>query len=168
MPTAPASRFGVSSQLIITFVNVVRTTLLATARWESVTEKPRLKADLGSEYDVSGIISLSGTYVGTVVISFHQDTAVKLATAMLQCESAPSTADICDAVGEMANMIAGGAKNEFGGPDTTISIPSVVMGKGHIISRPSEVPCILVPCKTLHGDFAVEVCIKVLKDDKGK
>jgi chemotaxis protein CheX len=161
MSTAP-NRFGISSQLILTFVNTVRSTLLATAHWESVTEKPRLKTEAGSLYDVSGIISLSGTYVGTVVISFLQNTAVELAKAML-LEDAPSSADICDAVGEMANMIAGGAKNEFGGADTTISIPSVVMGKGHIISRPSDVPCILVPCKTLHGDFAVEVCIKMLK-----
>jgi chemotaxis protein CheX len=161
----PTNRFGVSSQLILTFVKSVRTTLLATAEWESTTEKPRLKTDVGPEYDVSGIISLSGTYVGTVVISFNLATAMKLATAMLRCETPPGMADICDAIGEMANMIAGGAKTEFGGAATTISIPSVVMGKGHVISRPSDVPCIVVPRKTQHGDFAVEVCIKMLKPE---
>ena len=162
--TAPTNKFGVSSQLILMFVESVRKTLAAVVGWESVIEKARVKTEEGSEYDYSGIISLSGTYVGTVVVSFHREMAIKMVGAMLQVDIPPESADFCDAIGEVANMIAGGAKNEFCGRHTAISIPTVVMGKGHIIARPRGVPCIVVPCSTLHGQFSVEVCFKLARE----
>jgi chemotaxis protein CheX len=165
MAPAKVNRFGIDSKLILLFVESVRRTLTATAGWESAIEKPRLKTEKVSEYDYSGIITISGDYVGTVVVSFHRATAIQLVTAMVHCEIPPETPDFCDAIGEITNMIAGGAKNEFGGRNTAISIPTVVMGKGHRIARPSDIPCILVPCRTLHGDFAVEVCIKSQDSD---
>jgi chemotaxis protein CheX len=159
--TPPTNRFGISSQLILMFVESVRRTLTAIAGWESIIEKARIKTEEGSEFDYSGIITLSGTYVGTVVVSFHREMAIKMVAAMLQMEIPPDSADFCDAIGEVANLIAGGAKNEFGGRNTAISVPTVVMGKGHIIARPRGVPCIVVPCRTLHGQFSVEVCFKL-------
>jgi chemotaxis protein CheX len=143
------------------FVESVRKTLTAIAGWESIIDKAKVKTEEGSEYDYSGIITLSGTYVGTVVVSFHREMAIQMVGAMLKMEIPPNSADFCDAIGEVANMIAGGAKNEFGGRKTAISIPTVVMGKGHIIARPRGVPCIVVPCRTLHGNFSVEVCVKL-------
>jgi chemotaxis protein CheX len=62
-------------------------------------------------------------------------------------------------VGELANMIAGGAKKDLGCV-ASISCPSVVIGPGHTIARLSDVPCIVIPCKTPVGDFAVEINIK--------
>jgi len=64
-------------------------------------------------------------------------------------------------VGELANMIAGSAKTSFGG-GTNISVPSIILGSGHTIARLHDVPCLVIPCHTPAGDFAVEVNIKPL------
>ena len=67
-----------------------------------------------------------------------------------------------DAVGELANMIAGSAKSKLGF-NANISVPSVVMGDHCHIATLSDMPCIVIPCTSALGDFAVEVCIKPKK-----
>jgi len=68
-----------------------------------------------------------------------------------------------DAVGEMANMVAGGAKRVLAaaGCDLRVSIPSVVVGPGHTISRPRGIPCIEIPFETERGAFSVDLCLKL-------
>jgi chemotaxis protein CheX len=80
-------------------------------------------------------------------------------------ELEPGTADFTDAVGELANMIAGGAKKHLGNA-ASITVPSVIIGKGHQIARLSDVPCLVIPCTTAAGDFAVEINIKKLNGSK--
>jgi len=70
--------------------------------------------------------------------------------------------DFADAIGELANMIAGSAKKDLG-HTASISVPNVVIGGGHIIARLSEVPCLVIPCRTPVGNFAVEVNIKTVQ-----
>ena len=42
----------------------------------------------------------------------------------------------------------------------SISVPTVVVGKGHKISRSGDVPCIAIPFKTAFGEFEVNVGLK--------
>jgi CheY-specific phosphatase CheX len=58
-------------------------------------------------------------------------------------------------------MIAGGAKKHLGNA-ASITVPSVIIGSGHQIARLSDVPCVVIPCTSPVGDFAVEVNIKQL------
>ena len=69
--------------------------------------------------------------------------------------------DFADAIGELSNMIAGGAKKDLGAL-ATITVPTVVIGANHCVARLSDVPCIVIPCATPAGDFAVEINIKQL------
>jgi CheY-specific phosphatase CheX len=55
-------------------------------------------------------------------------------------------------------MIAGSAKKDLGAV-ASITVPSVIIGAGHVIARLSDVPCIVIPCGTPVGEFAVEVNI---------
>src|SRR5437762_2785713 len=114
MQTAPAKPPQVDAKLIVPFVNAVRHVLRTMAGWESNVERPRVKQKQGPEYDYSGIIAFSGTLIGTVVVSFHRDLAVKLVTAFVGCELPADTADFADAIGELANLIVGAAKAELG------------------------------------------------------
>lgn len=158
MPAAPAAA-TIDPKFILPFVNSARHVLREAAGWESTIDKPRLKSPDGSEYDYSAIISFSDTIVGNAVVSFHRELAIQLINAFVGCEIAPDTADFADALGELANQIVGMAKVELG-LKATISVPSVVMGRGHIIARPSGIPCVVVPCNTAQGQFAVEIAIK--------
>ena len=85
--------------------------------------------------------------------------AAALVSAFAGAPIEPSSPDFADAIGELANMIAGGAKKHLGN-SASITVPSIIVGKGHQIARLSDVPCIVIPCTTPAGDFAVEVNIK--------
>jgi len=81
--------------------------------------------------DVSAVIGFSGDAAGSVIIEFDFETASKIATAFAQTEIDPDHEDFADALGELANMVAGGAKAKFDGLKVDISLPSVVIGPHH-------------------------------------
>lgn len=122
--------------------------------------EPRIKDGPVTTYDISGIIGMSGDVVGSVVLSFPKTTAQRLVTLLTGTEMTADHADFPDAIGELANMISGNAKGQFGGKKkVSISCPSVVIGQNHSVARPKDVPCIIFPCSTDCGDFIVEVAI---------
>ena len=98
--------------------------------------KPSLKKGSVPEYEVSSIIGLSGTVTGCVVINLSKEIALQLVSALIGDEVTELDDDCTDAIGEIANMIAGNAKTDFPSTGTSISVPSVVVGK-HKVSYPS-------------------------------
>ncbi|MGA1862418.1 chemotaxis protein CheX [Deferribacter thermophilus] len=121
-----------------------------------------LKKGDNPSYDISGIIGLTGQAIGSVVISFPESLALKVVSKFIGEEKSEIDDDVVDAVGELINMIAGGAKKIFTdkGLKFKISIPNVVTGKGHKIKRPSNVPCIAVIFEVDKEFFAIEVSLK--------
>ncbi|MBT8339911.1 MAG: chemotaxis protein CheX [Desulfatitalea sp.] len=121
--------------------------------------KPKIKKDMSSTHEVSGIIGISGEVTGCVVVSFPESIAVQLASELLGETFTEVDSDCTDAIGEIANMVAGDAKKDFPEGDTTISVPSVVIGL-HKIAFPKGVPIISIPCQTDKGSFCIDVAIK--------
>lgn len=156
---APANSQAINPKLIIPFVNSVRQVFATMVRTQTTVERPHIKTSPGTMYDVSAIIGFSGDLVGSVVVSFQKEAAAKLVEAFAGVPLELNTADFADAVGELANMIAGSAKKDLG-VNASITVPSVVVGPQHSIARLKDVPCLVVPCKTPMGDFAVEISIK--------
>lgn len=154
-PAAPV----LNAALIMPFVRSTLEVFTQMVKVSPQIVKPMLKEDAGASYDVSGIIGFSGEIIGSVVVSFELEAARKLVSALVGMEVDPSSADFVDAVGELANMIAGSAKKDLG-KKASIAVPTVIIGKNHMIGRLSGVPCVLIPCHTEVGDFAVEVNIK--------
>ena len=70
--------------------------------------------------------------------------------------------EIKDAVGEIANMISGQARQELEtmGRVLKAAIPTVVLGKGHIVAHITSHPIIAIPFNTDHGEFTIEVCFE--------
>jgi chemotaxis protein CheX len=150
---------AINPKLIAPFVNSVRSVFQTMVKVETTVQMPRLKADPCPSYDVSGIIGFSGDVIGNVVVSLQMAAAKSLVAAFAGMPIEPGTPDFSDAIGELANMIAGGAKKHLG-LAASITVPSVIIGRGHQIARLSDVPCIVIPCVTPAGDFAVEVNVK--------
>lgn len=155
----PAAPPAINPKLIVPFVNSVRNVFATMVKVQTTLGKPALKTTPGASYDVSGVIGFSGQAVGNVVVSFQRDAAEALASAFACTPLKVTDADFPDAIGELANMIAGSAKKDLG-TLASITVPSVIIGAGHTIARLSDVPCIVIPCSTPVGDFAVEVNIK--------
>jgi len=85
---------------------------------------------------ISAMVGLAGTYNG--LISIHQPISLgtKLASVMLGEELEPGDQDVLDALGEVANMVAGNFKQHLskGGMDVRLSTPSVATGRDYMIS----------------------------------
>lgn len=112
--------------------------------------------------DISGIIGIvSENFDGSVVISFPEQTFLKVISSMLGETYTKIDKDIVDGAGELTNMIFGQAKivlNEKGYGIKT-AIPSVVTGKDHSLSAFSKGPVVVVPFSTEFGKFFVEICL---------
>lgn len=144
----------------IASVKVVFSTMLKT---DVMFSKPLVKAAWEQNADVSAVIGLSGDAVGSVVLSFPIRTAVQAASKFSGVEMAPTHEDFADALGELANMVAGNAKAKFDGLSVSISLPSVIVGREHTVSQSKLSPRLAIPCDSALGRFCVEVAMKVDK-----
>jgi chemotaxis protein CheX len=132
------------------------------AAMSPVRGTPYLKKDKKIECDISGTIGVAGEATGSVTVNFPERVALKMVENMLGIKIDTLNADVKDAVGEIANMIAGGAKGELiqKGLSFKIALPVVCTGKGHSTNHPKDVPCIVIPFQLEEGDFNVEVALK--------
>lgn len=116
-----------------------------------------LKGNHRAAHLVSGVIGLTGKAVGTVVVSFSEELALKAASTMLMAEATEINDEVLDAVGELTNMVAGAAKSELEQYEMKSSLPSVITGRDHEIHFPSNVTPIEIPFETDWGPLTLEV-----------
>jgi len=142
------------------FMQSVQNVFATMLQLDVTIGQPSIKEEASATYDVSGIIGLSGDVVGSVVLSFPVETAERV-VALFTGESLTSAdEDFADGVGELVNMVSGGAKAMLEGRKISISVPSVVVGKNHTIARQKVSPCVRIPCECDCGEFVIEVCMQ--------
>jgi chemotaxis protein CheX len=108
-------------------------------------------------HEVSGVVGLSGISAGTVVLSFSKDLALAIASQLLQTPCSELNADVTDAIGEMTNIVAGGAKAQLEELHLQLGLPNVIVGNDYSVRFPSNVQPLVVPYHTVHGDFSLVV-----------
>jgi chemotaxis protein CheX len=90
------------------------------------------------EWDISGLIALTGEVKGLVAISMQNETASKI-TYSLTGTNDFTGSDMVDAVGELVNIIAGNVKKSLEDLfHIIISLPKVVRGKAHLVVIPED------------------------------
>ena len=141
------------------FITSIQNVFSTMLQLPVTVKEPRLKENPTTSFEVSGIIGLSGDLVGNVVLSMQTSTAERVASIFSGTPQKFNTPDFSDAIGELINMIAGGAKALFKTKRAMISCPTVVLGL-HTVTRPSGVPTIVIPCHTDCGEVVIEVSIK--------
>jgi len=109
------------------------------------------------EHEVSGMIGLSGKARGTVVLSLSREAALNVTAVLLEEHPTEINADVADAVGELTNIIAGGAKSKLEHLDMSIGLPTVITGKCHCVDFPTKVTPICIPFESEWGLITVEV-----------
>jgi chemotaxis protein CheX len=145
------------AEYINPFVKSLITTFSTMLDCTATRGQPLLKRDAHPPFEISGVIGLSGKAAGTVVVSLSKAVALRATSAMLMVESTEVDADVIDAVGEIANMVAGAAKAELAEYELSMSLPSVITGRGHEVRFPSNVTPICVPFETAWGPVHLEV-----------
>ncbi len=118
--------------------------------------------DITSCMDITGLLGFSGGRKGSILLTFNQKIALKAIGGMLGMELTQVDADVTDGVGELVNMIAGGAKTKLQkkGIDFELSIPNTVIGSNHQITAPQSITRTKLDFHTQYGGFFIEVYLK--------
>jgi chemotaxis protein CheX len=113
-------------------------------------------------WDISGIIALTGEVKGLVAISVKYPTASKITNILTGTNEKPSTADMVDAIGEIVNIIAGNVKKNLEDKfRIIISLPRVVHGKAHTVVIPDERMRLLCIPFTIFEDETISLSINI-------
>ncbi len=131
-----------------------------------VRGKPFVKNNQLTTGDITGIIGFAEKNItGSVALSFPAESAYMVFEKMTGEQVSSINRDVQDSIGELANIVAGGAKTSLAeeGLSFHISIPSVVVGHEHAISHKSDTSVVVIPF-TLDGlEFVMEVSMKISK-----
>lgn len=152
-----------NAEVINPFINATRNVVATMAGISPKPEKPRLKRDHASTMDFTGVVGLAGDGAkGSFAVSFSQSCIERIVRNMLGDEIEDMEQDMRDAVGELANMISGGARAELEqkGHSFDMAVPTLIAGKGHRIFQLTDMPVLVVPFNTEAGPFTVEVCLQ--------
>ncbi|VAX35711.1 hypothetical protein MNBD_PLANCTO03-1578 [hydrothermal vent metagenome] len=121
---------------------------------------PAPTGQIETDGDVSGIIGFSGDVAGATVIRMPMATALAVVESFCGEKFGEETEDFADAIGELANMICGGAKSNLENTNIDISCPQVVIGSHHTVQTPSDAVSITIPCNAPQGVFWIEISIR--------
>jgi chemotaxis protein CheX len=143
------------------FLHSVENVFKTMVRTQVEFGKPEILQKSTASHDVSGIIGFTGDALGSIVLSFPKDVAKALVGRFVGTELATEDPDFADAIGELVNMVAGGAKAKFDTARCDISCPSVVIGAEHVVFQRKNQPLIAIPVRTDVGDFVVEVSLRL-------
>ena len=135
-------------------------TVIETMAFTPVTAgKPALKQDNLTWGVVSGVIGLASAKLkGNMVLSFDEGSILGIVSKMLGEEFKSVNQDVVDAVGELTNMISGGAKKALSekGFAFDMALPVMIVGKDVAIVPLSKGPVVAVPFETEKGKFVIE------------
>jgi chemotaxis protein CheX len=111
---------------------------------------------------VLAMISLSGPGGGTLSLRCSRETARELAAKLLTTtpNEIKSDADVCDAIGEVANMTAGNLKTQLvaamPNANLQLSIPTVVTGDDYKVQHLSHGGHVTVPVNVKNAPVVFE------------
>ena len=116
--------------------------------------------------DVSGVIGLSGTTTGTCALSLPAAFAQDAVRTMLMTpdDEILAESEVRDGVGELVNMIAGGAKTKLSSTQYkfNITLPTIISGGPHEVFHRSSTYCVVIVFENMKSQsLALEVCVAV-------
>lgn len=140
---------------IISTVNVLKT----MAATEPTAGTPAIKVGTKTWGDVSGIIGMAGDEIsGNMIISFQTECILPIVSNMLMEKFESLGQEVVDAVGEITNMVSGGAKKILSEKGYTFSMatPMMILGKNVELIQLAKSPTISIPFTTNCGGFVIE------------
>lgn len=125
---------------LLLFVDAVKHYLKATTGQEPEITSAFLGDANVTGHEFNGIVSFMGGYSGQILVSMPPGLLREL--LVLQHERDFSEDNLLDAVGEVANTLAGNARKVFG-PALDISVPTRLRGAQGITARVRQRPYVI-------------------------
>lgn len=118
------------------------------------------RGEMTNPRDIMALIGLSGPVRGMVALAFPLSTAIEMVNRLLGTELRVVDDTVSDAIAEMVNIVAGGAKAKLSGAQSTpidLSLPTVVRGNSFNVDYPSGSVWLEVPFNSDLGEFNLRV-----------
>jgi chemotaxis protein CheX len=114
------------------------------------------------QFSLSAMVGFAGFKQGNLAIHLPEAVAKGLTGDFLGVEVDEINEDVQDAMGELANMLAGSLKPFISenGEKVDLSLPSVVYGEEYTLTVVNESDWIIIPFTVSHGDFLVGLELK--------
>jgi len=151
-----------NAEYINPFLSSLLNVMSTMAQMELTPGKPMLKKGDIAMGDVSGLIGMvSEKAKGSLSITY--DVSLALATMQGMLGESPSeiNEEITDLVGEVTNMVAGGAKRMLSevGIEFDMATPIVVSGENHTIHHKAKSAVVVIPLSSPKGKAYIEFSI---------
>lgn len=143
------------------FIKSILDVLSTMAGLEARPGRPSIKEGAAARGDVTGIIGMAGEQMsGSLAVCFTEAVIMEISRRMLGETPAAIDETVTDMVGELTNIVTGGAKKLLAedGYDFDMAIPTVVSGKNHTIEHKSSGSTLILPFDTEAGPFFMEIC----------
>ena len=156
----PATAVDYASALTAAIVDIFATMIPL----ELAVEPPLTEGFVELPSHVTAMLGLTGDLAGLLAIHCTCESGCAITGAFLGMEVAEIDADVKDAIGELANMVAGGLKVALAdagiGIGIELAIPSVISGKAFQISAPSGTRRLVIPLRLPDSPFWIELKIR--------
>lgn len=140
------------------FVDSIRTYLKVTTRQEPEITSAFLGTGDIEGFEFNGTISFSGSHNGNIIVSMPDKLVREI--LLLQHETDLSESNLLDAVGEIANTLAGNARKALGS-ELEISVPVKHQGVRSLKGKVREHPYVI----TLRWNhYEAMVCVDMERD----
>jgi len=116
--------------------------------------------------DIMALIGLSGMARGMVALAFPIETALNMVNRLLGTQIRVVDDTVSDAIAEMVNIVAGGAKAKISADmekPIDLSLPTVVRGNNYNVDYPSGSVWLEVPFNSDLGSFTLRVTFEMEK-----
>ena len=138
--------------------DITQEVFLSMLSLEVVPGEPLHEFSNAHTHTVSGMVGMTGLYKGALAIHASIEVAKKITSQMLFMDVEEVDEDVLDAMGEMANMLAGNMKTALSnnGKDIELSVPSAVTGDHYSLDIKNTGEHLIVPFSTDIGEFSVQ------------
>ena len=149
----------------VSFINPVLTSILKVlstmAHIEPKVGTPKVKDknEIVQGRNITGVMSMVGRKGNaSIALTFSEAAILHIANEMLHSEFTAIDGMVIDLVGELANMVLGGAKSELEkeGHFFQLSLPTIILGRDYLIAHKTNAPIITLPFTMPEGEFVVE------------
>ena len=151
---------AITVEFINPFLESLLNVLSTMAQTEATHSQPSIKKTSIAKGDVTGIIGMIGNKaIGSLSITFTESVALDITNKMLGEKITSIDETVTDLVGEITNMVTGGAKRLLAdiGHDFEMATPTVIAGIDHEIHHQCQGRIIQIPFESKSGKFFVEI-----------
>lgn len=166
MPIKPDTLAAINmteDELVQSFIKDVQDVFINMVGVEDLMHLP-IQVDVTTHFKecLTAMVGLAGTYNGLVSVHIPWPLAISFTSLMLGMEVTEIDDDVNDAMGEIANMLAGSFKQHLskGGSDIQLSTPSVVNGADYVVSSGNNLENITLKFATDEEWFMVALSIE--------